>query len=111
MRRFFICAMMLALFSVSAFAKDSGRVNLPKALKVGSNQLAAGDYDVTWEGTGADAKVSFLKSKKVVCTVPAKVIDQANRNEGVETESQGGVDVLQKVRLAHVVLVFGTATP
>jgi hypothetical protein len=111
MRRFFICAAMLALFSVSAFAKaNSEKVTLP-ALTVGSTQLAAGDYDVTWDGTGADAKVSFLKGRKVVCTAPAKVIEQGNKNEGVETASQGGVKMLQRLKFAHVVLVFETSAP
>ncbi|HXC97675.1 MAG TPA: hypothetical protein VNU92_18385 [Edaphobacter sp.] len=112
MRRFFICVMVFALFSVPVFAKEnSEKVTVPSPLRVGSTVVAAGDYNVTWDGAAPEVKVSFLKNKKVICTVPAKLIEQNNKDNGIETGTQGGAEVLQRIRFAHVILEIENPAP
>jgi len=49
MKRFFGFALLIASLSVPAFAaKNSQNVTFTDAIRVGSTQLPAGDYKVTW---------------------------------------------------------------
>jgi hypothetical protein len=41
---------------------------------VAGKQIAAGQYDVQWEGNGPSVEASIMKGKKVVATVPARVV-------------------------------------
>jgi hypothetical protein len=110
MKRFFVIAMMLTLMSAPAFAgKNSQNVNIPAAVKAGSAELPAGDYNVTWTGSGPEVQVTFIstKNRKTVATVPAKLVGENNKNEGLETDSQGGADVLQRIRMKNSTLLFG----
>jgi hypothetical protein len=107
MKRLFGSAMMLALLSVPALAaKNSQSVNVPETVKAGSTQLAPGNYDVSWTGTGPTVQVTFTLNKKVIATVPAKLVEQPNRNEGLETDSQGGVEVLHTILMKNMSLVL-----
>lgn len=104
MRRFLICAVMVTMFSAPSFAKDnSERIDLP-SVKAGSTQLTAGNYEITWAGPGPEVQVSFHQNRKVVCTVPAKLVETSNRNEGVEIYTVGGVETLDKIHLSHATL-------
>ena len=110
MKRFFVIAMMLTLMSAPAFAgKNSQNVNIPAALKAGSTDLPAGDYNVTWTGAGSEVQVTFTstKTRKAVATLPAKLVEESNKNEGLETDSQSGSDVLQRIRMKNSTLQFG----
>jgi len=111
MKRFFAFAMMLALFSAPAFAgKNSQTVNVPEAIKAGSAQLTPGDYNVTWEGSGANVQVTLTRNKKVVVTLPAKLVEETNKNEGLGTDNQGGVDVLHAIYMRNMTLLFDSST-
>jgi opacity protein-like surface antigen len=112
MKRFLLCAMVLVLFSMPAFAKDnSEKIVVPRPVKAGSTQLSPGNYDITWTGTGSDVKVSFLQRQKVLGTVSAKLTEHINKNEGLETSTQGGVEVLQIINLKNVTLTLENSTP
>ena len=65
----------LVLLSVSAWASDKMKANIQifKTVSVGSTQLAPGEYELTWTGTGTNAEATFSQGKKVVATVPAQV--------------------------------------
>jgi hypothetical protein len=107
MKRLIGSAMMLAMLSVPALAaKNSQSVTVPETVKAGSAQLAPGNYDVSWTGTGPTVQVTFTLNKKVVATVPAKLVEQPNRNEGLETDSQGGVEVLHTILMKNMSLVL-----
>lgn len=107
MKRFFVSATMLVLLSAPAFAaKNSQTVNVPEPMKAGSTQLAPGDYDVTWTGSGSNVQVTFMRNRKVVVTLPAKIVEQANKNEGLDTGSQGGVEVLEAIRMKNMSLIL-----
>ena len=38
-------------------------------------QLAAGNYQLRWEGSGSNVELSFLQGKKVVVKTAAKMVD------------------------------------
>lgn len=107
MKRFFVFAMMLALLSAPTFAaKNSQTVHVPMAMKAGSTELTPGDYNVTWAGSGSTVQVTFTQNKKVVATLPARLVEQNNKNEGLETASQNGAEVLQSIRMRNMTLLL-----
>ena len=110
MKRFIGIAMILALFSAPAFAANSQTVNIPGTVKVGSTQLPAGDYKVTWTGSGSNVQVTLTQNKKTAATVKANAVAQKNDHNGVITNTQGGVAVLQSIQLSSVSLVIDGAT-
>ena len=68
---------LAVLVASSAFAGNTnkGSVHLREAVQVNGQSVPAGDYQVRWEGTGANVEVSFMQGKKVVTKSPAKVIE------------------------------------
>src|ERR1700678_1155333 len=109
MKRLFVVATMLAALSLPALAKNSQTVSIPSTVKAGTTQLAPGNYDVTWTGTGPDVQVTVTQNRKVITTFPAKLVQENNKNEGLETDSQSGTEVLHAIRMRNMTLVVGTA--
>jgi opacity protein-like surface antigen len=110
MKRLFAVATMLAALSLPALAaKNSETVSIPSPVKAGSTELTPGDYNVTWTGTGSDVQVTVTKNKKVITTFPAKLVQENNKNVGLETDSKGGTDVLHAIRMRNSTLIVGTA--
>jgi hypothetical protein len=106
MKRFVGYAAVLALLSAPAFAaKNSYTVNISEPVTVGTTQLPAAAYHVTWTGTGSSAQVTLASGKSTV-TVPAKVVDQKNAVNSVLTGTKGGSNVLEGINLNNVTLVF-----
>jgi hypothetical protein len=106
MKRFFGIAIVLVLLSVPAFAAKSETVNFSGTVKVGTVQLPAGQYKVTWTPNGSDAQVTLAQGKKILVTVTAKVVEQKHNLNGVTTNTLGGVEVLQTIQLDRVSLVL-----
>jgi hypothetical protein len=61
--------------SVTAFAAEKEIVETRETMTVNGNQLPAGKYTVTWEGSGPSVELKFLKGKNVVTTVPAQIVN------------------------------------
>jgi hypothetical protein len=98
MKRSFGFALMLVLFAVPAFAGNKpATVDIPQNVQVGSTQLPAGEYELTWTGSGPSVQASLLQNKKTVVTFSAKMVAEKN-NPSVETNSQGGTTVLDVIR-------------
>jgi hypothetical protein len=113
MKRIAGLILMALMVPISGFARstDSANVHFDAATRVVSSDLPAGDYKVTWTGSGADAQVSFTQGRKVVATVPAKVVPANNEATTLETDNPGGNEtVLQVIHLAHFTLSFGAPT-
>jgi hypothetical protein len=114
MKRLLFSAAVLALASVPAFAaKNQKTVNFPDAVTVGSTQLAAGDYKVTWTGTGSNAQVTLVdkdKFKATPTTVTAKVVETNSEHTGFTVDRQGNANVLQTLQLGKTTLVFANAS-
>lgn len=106
MKRFFLCAAMLALVSASAFAaKNSDKITIARTVTVGTTQLPAADYKVTWSGTGSNAQVTLTHGKSVV-TVPAKVTEQKNNTNSLVLVDDNGTANLIGMDLSNVTVEF-----
>lgn len=100
MKRFFGFAIILALFCVPAFAaKNSDTMNLATTVKVGSTLLPAGNYKLTWTGTGSNVQLTLAQKGKATVTVPAKVVEAKNDHVGLTTDTVNGVEVLEGIQL------------
>ncbi|HWY99827.1 MAG TPA: hypothetical protein VNX17_02030 [Edaphobacter sp.] len=109
MKRSLGFAMMLTLLSALAFAsRNSETVNIPAPMKAGSTQLAAGNYDVTWTGTGPNIQVTFtsMQNHKILATVPAQLVVESNKYEGLDTNTQGSIATLESIHMRNMTLVF-----
>jgi hypothetical protein len=109
MKRFFGFALTLVLFAAPAFAsKKPPTVTIPAAVQVGSTQVPAGDYTLTWTGSGSNVQATLALKGKTVVAFSATEID-GKSNQGVETHAQGGVQILDRIQLNNVTLVLGGA--
>src|SRR5262250_563324 len=63
------------LLATGAFASNKGTLHLQEAAQVNGQQIPAGDYQVRWEGSGANVEVRFMQGKKEVAKASAKVVD------------------------------------
>ena len=101
---------MLALLSAPAFAaKNSENITLSQAVTVGTTQLPAASYKVTWTANGSSAQVTLAHGKSVV-TLPAKVVEQKNNGNSVLTQTRDGANILEGINFGTVSLVF-TSSP
>lgn len=100
------------LLTTGAFAANKGAVTVSSPLQVGGKQLSAGKYDVQWEGNGPSVEASIMKGKKVVATVPARVVtlDQsASMDTSVVRTNDDGSRSLTQARFSgkKLALEFG----
>ena len=65
---------MTLLLATGASAASKGALKLDEAVSVNGTHLAKGEYEVTWDGTGPDVELNVIQSKKVVVTVPARLV-------------------------------------
>jgi hypothetical protein len=63
------------LLATTAFAAEKGSMKLIQPTLVGGVQLAPGEYNLSWEGTGPNLEVKVTKDGKSVATVPARAIE------------------------------------
>jgi hypothetical protein len=110
MKRFIGFAALLALVSVPAFAaKNSENITIGHPVTVGSTQLPAAEYKVTWTETGSNAQVTLTHGKSVV-TLPAKVVEQKHNNNSIRTDDKGGASILLGIDLSKVSVDFASST-
>ena len=108
MKRFITLTFAMFLFTVCGFAADKNNTSiiLTGPTTVGGKALPAGDYKLQWKDANA-TQVDVLKGSKVVATVPAKVVEESNANDGsVEMNTIGGVKTVATVRAKHATLQF-----
>jgi hypothetical protein len=107
MKRFSSLLILSTLLAVSAFAADggSGKVSLASSVKVGSTELPAGDYKVTWTGSGDNAQVT-LKQGKTTATTTAQVVEVRHNNDAVATKNENGSRVLTEIQFRDTTLVL-----
>jgi hypothetical protein len=102
--------------SIPGFAANTGStsLHLSTSTKVGSNNLPAGDYKITWtdsDASSSDTEVSFVQGRKVVATAPAKLVHVKNDTTSLQTNTEpDGIAVLEEIHLAHVNLSFDRPT-
>jgi hypothetical protein len=65
---------MTLLLATGASAASKGALKLDEAVSVNGTHLAKGEYEVTWDGTGPNVELNVIQSKKIVATVPARLV-------------------------------------
>lgn len=104
MKRFFGFAVILILFAAPAFAGPKPQsVVIPATVQVGSTQLPAGTYKLTWTGSGSSVQVTLMQNQKTILTFAAKEVDGKN-SPGVQTYSHNGVVSLEAIFLSNASL-------
>jgi hypothetical protein len=85
---------VLVLLAVSAFAadKNKGTLLINEPVAVSGHQLAAGEYNLAWEGTGSEVSLTVLSNKKVVATLPAHMVDLNYASDGNKSELHKNAD-------------------
>jgi hypothetical protein len=91
------------LLATSAFAANKGSLQVSDPVTVSGKQLAPGEYTVKWEGNGPNVELNILQGKKVVATMPARLIDlnrSADGNSAVVRKNDDGSRTLAEIRFA-----------
>jgi hypothetical protein len=89
------------LLASSAFAATKGHLELQGPTLVNGTQLKAGDYNLQWEGTGPEVQVSIMQGKKVLATVPAKIVElktASQSDSAVVSSNTDGTSSLAEVQ-------------
>jgi hypothetical protein len=73
---------MTLLLATGASAASKGAVKLDEAVTVNGTQLAKGEYEVIWDGTGPNVELNVIQSKKIVATVPARLVQLSHPGPG-----------------------------
>jgi hypothetical protein len=80
---------MFLLLATVGFAADKASLHLFDPVTVNGKPLPGGDYTVTWEGSGPNVELKFVKGKDVVATSPAQLVNltKAAAGSSVATKS------------------------
>jgi len=104
---------LAVLLASSAFASNKGSLQVQEAFEVNGQQLAPGEYQVRWDGTGPNVEVSIMQGKKEVAKTTAKVValDKAYDYDAAVVEHASGKATVSEVRFAgkKYALAIGTA--
>jgi len=99
-------AVLLALVSAPAFAaKNSENITLSTPVTVGTTQLPAANYKVTWNETGPNAQVTLTHGKSIV-TLQAKIVEQKHEYTSIRTDQKSGAAILVGIDLSKVSVEF-----
>jgi len=112
MKRLLLLFTLFTFMGVAAFAGEngSGKIHLDSAVKVGSVELPAGEYKVTWTGSGDNTQVT-LKQGKITATTTARLVDEQRRNDAIVTKSDNGSRVLTQIQFRDATLLInGTSS-
>lgn len=109
-RRFLTILFLLALPVASLAAKNSKEVTFDTAVKVGSTQLDAGTYRVTWNGSGPQVEVNFSQNGKTITSATAQL---SNDPGPYDAAVQLGMDsdgsaILREIDFKNLELVFSS---
>jgi hypothetical protein len=91
---------LAVLLASSAFASDKGSLQVGEAFVVNGQQLAPGEYQLRWDGTGSNVEVSFMRGKKEVAKTTAKLVslDQVSANDSAVIDHASGRATISEVR-------------
>lgn len=95
--------MFALLLASSAFAANKGSLSVTDKVTVAGKPLAAGNYSLQWQGTGPDVELNIMQGKKVVVTVPAKVVNleqAASYDSAVVNTDGNGSRNLSQIRFS-----------
>lgn len=94
---------LAVLLATSAFAANKGSLSVVDPVTIAGKQLAAGQYKVTWDGSGSSVQLNIMQGKNVVATVPARVVElnnAASSDSAVVSSSGDGSKSLSEIRFS-----------
>jgi hypothetical protein len=93
---------LAVLLASSAFASNKGSLQVRESVEVNGQQLAAGQYQLRWDGTGENVEVSFMQGKKEVAKASAKVValDKASDYDAAVVDHSDGKARVSEIRFA-----------
>lgn len=98
------CAVLgLALFvATGAFASNKGSMHVSEAVEVNGQQLPAGEYQLRWEGSGANIELSFMQGRKQVAKATAKEVqlNQAPSDDSTVVSHSDGKATVAEIHFA-----------
>ena len=98
-----VVLVLAVLVATSAFAgTNKGTLHLSQPAQVNGQAVPAGEYQLRWEGTGANVEVSFMQGKNVVTKAPAKVVELKSPfgNDSAVIDRGSSTPSLTEVRFA-----------
>jgi hypothetical protein len=93
---------LAVLLATSAFASNKGTLQVHETLEVNGQQLAVGEYQLRWDGTGSNVEVSFMQGKREIAKSSAKVVnlDKASDYDSSLVDHSSGKAIVTEVRFA-----------
>ena len=93
---------LAVLLASSAFASNKGTLRVHESSEVAGQQLAAGEYQLRWDGIGSNVEVRVMQGKKEVAKTSAKLVnlDKASDNDAAVVDHSGGKAIVTEVRFA-----------
>ncbi len=93
---------LAVLLASSAFASNKASLQVSEPFQVNGQQLAAGEYQLRWDGTGSNVEVSFMQKNKEVAKAPATVValDKVYADDAAVVQHASGRATVSEVRLA-----------
>lgn len=107
---FMLGTVALMLLSVSGWASDKMKANIQiyEAVHVGAAQLAPGEYNMTWTGTGTNTEVTFSQGKNVIATAPAQITHVRSGYDGPVLHTDTVANTLTAVALPKTSFSFSS---
>jgi hypothetical protein len=93
---------LAVLLATSAFASNKASINVTEPFEVNGQQLAAGEYQLRWEGTGSNVELSFLQGKKEIAKTTARVVpvDKPYDMDAAVIDHSSGKAAVSEVRFS-----------
>ena len=116
MKRTFVFALILGLSTLPAFAGNkSETITLGATSKVGTSTLPAGEYKLTWTGTGANVQVELVQKtvqRPAKATFAATFTAKKNSYVTVTVDQKAGAQTLESIQIhdGELVPAAGTST-
>lgn len=104
----FVAVAMTTSVAIAKDSKDSEHITLVDSVMLAGTQLKAGDYRVSWEGTGPVVQVTFKRGDKVIVTAPARLVNEGSPYDGaIQMKTMDtNVRVLEGIQWKKKSLVF-----
>ena len=93
---------LVILVAAGAFASNKASLQIMQTVQVNGQELPAGEYQLRWEGSGANVELSFMQGKKEIAKTSAKVVelDKASSYSTAVLDSSSGKAAVSEVHFA-----------
>lgn len=108
MKKLLGCTLAFALLTTPLFAAKTATVTIPEAVTVGAKQIAAGEYKLSYDGSGTAVKVTLAKHGASPIVLDAKLVTAEKGRTSVTFDTVNGARVLEQIELSSGTLIFET---